>query len=434
MHRVFVYGTLKRNCRNAHFLESADFIGATATANATWNMMDVVSLQSPGNTYPAVTKNGIHKISGEIYEVDDDTLIALDRLENVGSRYTRELVDFDDGSRAFMYINIDPDLVSLPSSANIVQTGDQILEWKDNEDPRSLIMLDGGMGQELYRRGIRPDDPDKDLLWSANALETHFETVVDIHLEFIKAGAKVITTNTYCTNPDRLRRASCPGAFDRLNDLACQAALVARAKSGLQHLLIAGSLSPLYGSYRPDLDQPVDVMQAEYAQMVEKLTPHVDLFLCETMASSAEALAAGTAAVESGLPLWIAFTLDDASPVLRSGESLEEAISDISHLTPQAILFNCCSPEVIGPALKQARHFTDAALGAYANGFKPIPENWRVDIEKLGVRQDLGPEDYLAFVKDWIEKDAKIIGGCCEIGPAHIQTLSDYLQRVRGRT
>lgn len=72
----------------------------------------------------------------------------------------------------------------------------------------NITILDGGLGQELWRRGVNKHPA----LWSANALIECPEVVQDVHLEFINAGAKIITTNTYCTNPWRLNLAD---AYER---------------------------------------------------------------------------------------------------------------------------------------------------------------------------------------------------------------------------
>ena len=89
---------------------------------------------------------------------------------------------------------------------------------------------------------------------------------------------------------------------------------------------IAGCLSPLFGSYAPALtisfDETVDI----YRRIVAEQADHVDLFLCETMASADEALAAVTAACEAGKPVWVSWTLaDHGAPRLRSGETLAVA-------------------------------------------------------------------------------------------------------------
>ena len=129
-------------------------------------------------------------------------------------------------------------------------------------------------------------------------------------------------------------------------------------------IAIAGSLPPLRGSYRPDLVGTHDEILPLYREQVELLAPYVDLFLCETMSSAAEGLAAATAAAESGKPVWVSWTLhEDQSGRLRSGESVSEAAAAIAHLPVAAFLANCCAPESISAAMAEL-----AALEARAGG------------------------------------------------------------------
>ena len=290
---------------------------------------------------------------------------------------------------------------------------------------KDITILDGGMGQELYKRGIRGEQT----LWSTNALINQPDIVRDIHMEFINAGATVITTNTYCCSPTRLSYGNVEDRFEELTLLACDLAQQARDQSGKDNIKIAGGLPPLYASYRPDLERNMDAMLNEFSRMAELMKDHVDLFLCETMTTADEAYAGAKASAATGKPVWLAWTLKDDNPIeLRSGESIEDAFNRLNSIDIDAYLFNCCSPESITPALKQLRPLTDKTIGAYANGFTPIPEKWGIgDIEALGTR-NFSPEEYGTFVKDWIDHDATIVGGCCEIGPAHIKYIADSLK------
>ena len=305
--------------------------------------------------------------------------------------------------------------------------------------PNETILLDGGMGQELYRRGLRGED----VLWSANALRTAPDQVRDIHLEFINAGARIITTNTYCTHPARLRRVGAGDDIAELNDKACEVAIAAREMSEHKDdIKIAASLPPQY-SYRPDLEFSYDQMFEEYSEMVELLRPHIDIFLCETMTNPTEAKAAITAAANAKgadkKPIWCAWTMkDDTSGCLRSGDTLQQAISALDDLPVDAFLANCSSPESVTHAIKvlaemnaerTAQGQAEFQTGGYANGFTPIPEKWGAgNIEGLGVRENLGPEAYYTFVQEWIKSGATIVGGCCEISPAHIAYIHKNLR------
>ena len=104
---------------------------------------------------------------------------------------------------------------------------------------RTLKILDGGLGQELLSRGVKA----KGTLWSASALieEKYHELLIKTHLDYIKAGADVITTNTFATRRIRLKENRALGLFKELNELAGKLAIKARHLSK-KNVLIAGSL------------------------------------------------------------------------------------------------------------------------------------------------------------------------------------------------
>jgi S-methylmethionine-dependent homocysteine/selenocysteine methylase len=293
-----------------------------------------------------------------------------------------------------------------------------------------IQILDGGLGQELWKRGVNKHP----VLWSTNALITDPDSVADVHLEFIKAGANIITTNTYCTNPWRLRQAGIEDEFEALNMLAVALCEKARAAhiSARSPVKIAASLPPLYGTYKTDMTRDDDHMFEEYRRMSSFLAPHVDILLCETMTNEHEARAAARACQGLGKPVWLAWTLDDAfnergDAVLRDGTTIKNAFKALPEMAFEALLFNCCQPEVVDDALKQLGALTDITIGAYANGFTAIPDEFDLgNAEVIGKRTDLAPAAYLEFTKEWQASGASIIGGCCEIGPEHIAALSRH--------
>jgi len=286
----------------------------------------------------------------------------------------------------------------------------------------NVILTDGGMGQELLRRSSSKPTP----LWSARVLIDEPDLVRDLHAEFIQAGAKVITLNTYAATPERLAREGAGDLFKPLQKRGIELAKAARDMAG--DCAIAGCLPPLFGSYAPKLTISYDDTLAIYRRIVAEEADHVDLFLCETMASSEEALAAATAASESGKPLWVSWTLaDDGSANLRSGETLAEAAAAIAHLPVAARLVNCSRPETVDAALPALKAL-GGTVGAYANGFTStgaLKHGGTVDV--LHARHDLDPEAYATFALGWVESGLDIVGGCCEVGPPHIAALRDRL-------
>jgi S-methylmethionine-dependent homocysteine/selenocysteine methylase len=289
--------------------------------------------------------------------------------------------------------------------------------------PGEITLLDGGMGQELRRRGLT-----EERLWSAHTLMTQPEEVQRLHEDFIAAGANVITTCNYAVTPKRF---ALEGLRERVGEVTAIARDVAnearRKHSGVR---IAGSLPPLLASYEPDAAGGFEEMVPDYEEIVAALAPGVDLFICETMASATEARAAATAAAAMGKPVWIAWTLqDERTNRLRSGETIAEALAEIEGLAVDAILFNCCSPETVTPAIPVLRALTERPIGAYANAFVPIPKNWRRSGNRLrDLRGDLEAEDFAAFAAPWFEAGATIVGGCCGASPAHIDALRRLIE------
>jgi S-methylmethionine-dependent homocysteine/selenocysteine methylase len=296
---------------------------------------------------------------------------------------------------------------------------------------QDVILLDGGMGQELYRRGIQGDK----VLWSANALLLDVNAVRDVHREFIDAGADVITLNTYSTQPGRLNRAGMGEYIKSLNDIAGTVANEAREQSGRKEVKIAASIPPQY-SYRPDIELSFDNMYEEYLEMVELLDPYVDLYLCETMTNAEEARAATSACAPKGKPIWCAWTCkDDGSGLLRSDETIEEAVKALKDIDIAAFMANCCAPESVEEVIIQLRSLLSEEnaplIGGYANGFTPIPPEWDPgNIEELGVRKHFTPEVYRDITMEWVKRGADIIGGCCEISPAHIKAIAQALGKI----
>ncbi|MEL6196740.1 MAG: homocysteine S-methyltransferase family protein [Pseudomonadota bacterium] len=293
-----------------------------------------------------------------------------------------------------------------------------------------FVLLDGGMGQELIRRSSAPPSP----LWSAKVMLDEPEIVAAVHRDFIAAGAEVITLNTYAATPRRLARLGAPGLTEELHARAIEVALQARAEAG-RPVRIAGCLPPLAASYLPDLVPPYAEAKAEFRALTALQAPHVDLMLAETMSTIAEAVAATEAMVEAGLPAWTALTVDDHDGTrTRSGEPVTAAAAAVAAAGADAILVNCSSPEAVTTALgaiAAAGVAQSVPLGAYANGFVSVDAlkaGGTVDV--LEARTDLGPEAYAAHAMDWRRAGASIIGGCCEVGPAHITELARLREGV----
>jgi S-methylmethionine-dependent homocysteine/selenocysteine methylase len=285
------------------------------------------------------------------------------------------------------------------------------------------------MGKELRRIGAPFRQPE----WSALALMESPDFVVQAHTNFIDAGAEVIITNNYAVVPFHLGEER---MAERGAELVALSGRLARqaADAAERHVLVAGSLPPLFGSYEPgqyDPDRAPDI----YEMIVRELSPFVDLWITETLSLVVEldVIAAALRAHESALPLWASFALPNHFGdriALRSGDTIDDIVDAAARADVDAVLFNCSLPEQIGPSLRELRAALSASglgvrTGAYANAFPDEQHgDYRANNTILERRADLTPTAYADIVDQWVADGATIIGGCCDMYPEHIAELA----------
>lgn len=291
-----------------------------------------------------------------------------------------------------------------------------------------MKILDGGFGRELARRGAPFRQPE----WSALALTEAPDIVKEVHLDFIRAGAEVVTTNNYAVVPFHIGQERFDNEVKDLVNIAVMQAKQAVKESG-QKVLIAGCLPPLFGSYRADLFQENEAEKLA-KPIIESLAPHVDFWLAETQSCLKEVETIHALLPNDHRDFWVSFTLQDElkleQPLLRSGENIQQAAEMIIRLGAKAVLFNCCQPEVILKAIITIKSLLPDGIeiGAYANSFPPQNNEATANDGLDEVRTDLNPAVYLKFAQEWKEAGATLIGGCCGIGPEHISELSKFFK------
>ncbi len=297
--------------------------------------------------------------------------------------------------------------------------------------PSHITLLDGGMGRELLRMGAPFRQPE----WSALSLMEAPDLVRKAHEAFAAAGSDILTTNNYAVVPFHIGEELFATEGANLTALAGQLARQAASAFGCK---VAGSIPPLFGSYRPDLFIP-ERAPALLKIIIDALSPHVDLWLAETTSSISEAQAVTDALSGDDRPLWISFTLLDGgesqekTPRLRSNQKVISAVNSVIEFGTAAILFNCSQPEVMSLAIDTAIHElkrlkVDLPVGVYANAFPAMQKDALANSAMEEIRQDLDPAGYLDFVDTWCRLGATIIGGCCGIGPEHIAALHERLK------
>ena len=280
--------------------------------------------------------------------------------------------------------------------------------------------LDGGTGQEIYKRAGKPDAR----LWSVEVLLKQPEIVTQVHADFIAAGCRTLTLNTYTATPTRLAGA---GIAELGNQVFTQAkqAMNEAITLGNSDVERAVCLPPLHGSYLPNPPRSFDSMLPEFQQLCE-LQADLDLILIETMSNSTEARAACSAATETGLPYALGFRVEPNGK-LRSGESLEHAIAACLPYSPNGIWLNCSAPEDISVALPHLTNF-NLPFGAYANGFISVEALAAGNsVALLGERSDITPTVYAELAQSWVNEGARLIGGCCEVTAEHMRVTAERL-------
>ena len=295
---------------------------------------------------------------------------------------------------------------------------------------KTTRILDGGMGQELLARGMKPNGT----LWSANALlkEEYHQLLLDTHLDFIKAGAEVIVTTTFTTRRVRLRDNKVENKFEYLNNKAGE--IAQKAKKQFPHILIAGGLPPQYLTYEEDTRADEEIKQNFYDQ-AKLLDPYIDFFYLDVLSSVKEFRLAIEAIEDFKKPYLIGAHISEGVN-LPSGEKISE-IKNIIDNQALGIILSCVSPENYEKNLIEVKSL-GLPFGFKLNGFvttKPsqsYTENYLKSktgnpIEVMGKRKDLTPKNMAEIVKKFKNAGATILGGCCETRPEHIKEMSKLI-------
>jgi len=304
-------------------------------------------------------------------------------------------------------------------------------------------LLDGGMGHLLRRNGVAVRGVIGSMerfLNVALANREQPEVVLRSHLEYLRAGADVITTNNYACVPAALEGRGPPEKITALIAAAGQIAVSAceafrKEAPSVSRPMVAGCVPPLHESYRPDRVGPDDELAEGYSLIVEHVAPYADVLLCETMSSAREGRLAAAAAAAAGKPVWVAWTLaEDGSGRLRSGEPIEEAVAAVASCASiEGMLLNCSSVASTRAALPRlgAAAPVGVAVGAYANGFNTVKAAGGGASDLTGGQSEydvqLTPEAYAECAREWVEQGASIVGGCCGVFPEHIAQVARQL-------
>ena len=291
-------------------------------------------------------------------------------------------------------------------------------------------ILDGGMGQQLLAKGLKP----KGSLWAATALlyEKYHQLVIDAHLDFIKSGADVIVTNNFAARRIRMMQNNVEEHFNYANQKAGELALKAKEISK-KSVLIAGSLPAQNDTYVLD-PRDKKVIEKGFYDQAQLLKPFVDFFYLDVLCGSKECEIALSITEKLKLPVLVGLHIKKDGK-LPSGETISEVVEKCRNNNWLGIVVACVSPEIIENTIDEIKQF-EIPFGYKANLWKaeePVPIHKFASpadkigsnpIETMGTRKDYTDIRFLDFSKKMMSKGATILGGCCETKPFHIKKIS----------
>ncbi|MFJ8062236.1 homocysteine S-methyltransferase [Streptomyces sp. NPDC096142] len=291
------------------------------------------------------------------------------------------------------------------------------------------LVLDGGLSNQLGAAGHDLSDE----LWSARLLADRPEAITEAHLAYFEAGADVAITSSYQASFEGFaKRGITPDRAAELIalsvELARGAAVEAERRGDRRRLYVAASVGP-YGAmladgseYRGRYGLSVAELEGFHRPRMEALAAvGPDVLALETIPDTVEAEALLRAARGLGVPAWLSYSISGERT--RAGQPLEEAFA-LAAETDEivAVGVNCCAPEDVEGAVETAARVTGKPVVVYPNS----GETW-----DAGARAWTGRTTFTAEqVEGWRDSGARLIGGCCRVGPGAITSIARTLDEV----
>lgn len=285
------------------------------------------------------------------------------------------------------------------------------------------LIIDGGMGTELEKNGVPMDGK----VWSGRSVLSHPEVIQRIHEQFIRAGAEVITANTFATARHMLEPGGLGAEVDYINRRAVKLAQRARDNAARGPVAVAGSICEWAPTDDPRWSRPEAVGRSTREQAEILAAAGVDLFTLEMCEQIELSVAAIEATLEFGLPTWIGVSAK-RYPGCAALSVFDDAALDFEELVAtlsryDVMMMNIMHTPIadVTEALAIVKRHWRGPIGIYPeSGYFTMP-NWQfVDI--------IEPEKLAKIAQDWVHDGVRMVGGCCGLGPEHIAALKRALQ------
>lgn len=291
-------------------------------------------------------------------------------------------------------------------------------QWREKLAAGRPLLLDGGTGSELQRRGVSVDP----VIWNAAAASSHYETLVSVHADFIRAGAEVITVNTFATNRYVLDAAGLGSRFRAITEAAVSAAREA-AIAAPHPVAVAGSMSCLPPGFDASRYPDRRVERAAYCELADTLAElGVDVINLEMMQDARHSLMAMRAACDTGLPVWLGIScrIDSDDQLVAfdyPGLPIRDCLLALLPSEPDVVnvMHSPCN------AIDRAR----ALLGAEWGGpWGVYPEVGSFDTTTRLRTASTSPEELASHAGRWCRTGALLLGACCGSTPEHIRAIA----------
>ena len=293
------------------------------------------------------------------------------------------------------------------------------------------VLLDGGIGTEVMRRGIR---------WRQHGIEDAPDTIRDIHRDYLNAGVDILTTHTFnltkrnfinfFRDGEHMGLIGASGLPSKAVELCRSAVTLAKEalnESGKTEIVpLAASISPVMHLFRPDLSPSGNDCLTHHKECAEILSScGVDLIFFEGMNNTREAQAALEAASEFDLPVWMSF-VPDTDGNLLNGESLQSAANLARSQGAEAVLVSAGSIPMITKSLPNI--INGSPSGAKAVIGRYSPPSWKPDFyPRFENIEEVSPENYAQEAQSWLDQGVQIIGGSSGTTPEHIRSVREII-------
>lgn len=275
------------------------------------------------------------------------------------------------------------------------------------------VLIDGATGTEIERRGV----PQLDGAWNGGGALSHPDVLVGVHEDYIRQGAEIVISNTFATHRQALRVAGEEEHFDAYNRRGVELAAEARARAGVDSVLVAGGIS--YWAWTGPWVEPAELAVSAGEQAAIMADAGADLIMLEMMVDIERMLVTLRAARDTGLPVWVGVSCkpnEAGTMCLYQGDRLADALDALAGEDVPLVNIMHTQVEYIDRCLDVVENHWPGPVGVYAHSARWVNNVCYYD-------ETVSPGEYAESAGGWLSRNVQVIGACCGLGVDHIAAL-----------